>query len=260
MSHSTAQVKTDGGHITSISIIIIIIKKGQQCKAKREWYTPYQSEDPSPTIPTYRQKEEKGKKSRRLQQGQSSLGQQRSIGHALETRQSHTIEYGVCKIVPEGLQEGNKSPAVLQGSAARRCISVSMCDQSTACNLRWHMRSRQSTIKRVHWVTPDLIKHTQNCHGSTMKNGTLKHTSSQKPGTTDCSVQQFKVYQQLSTRLQNNTPKLAGQNPESISQEAINHETLARTSSRYQVFAKLLWKPSEDASQRSSLNQMSLPK
>ena len=47
-------------------IIIIIIKKGQQCKAGREWYTLYQSEDPSPTIPTYRQKEEKGKESRRL--------------------------------------------------------------------------------------------------------------------------------------------------------------------------------------------------
>ena len=40
-----------------IIIIIIIIKKGQQCKAGREWYTPYQSEDPSPTIPTYRHKE-----------------------------------------------------------------------------------------------------------------------------------------------------------------------------------------------------------
>ena len=46
--------------------IIIIIKIGWQCKAEREWYTPYQSEDPSPTIPTYRQKEEKGKKSIRL--------------------------------------------------------------------------------------------------------------------------------------------------------------------------------------------------
>ena len=63
-----------------------------------------------------------------------------------------------------------------------------------------------------------------------------------------------------STRLQNNTPKLAGQNPESISQEALYHETLARTFSRYQVFAKLLWKLSEDASQRSSLSQMSLKK
>ena len=45
-----------------IIIIIIIIKKGRQCEAEREWCTPYQSEDPSPTIPTYRQKEEKGKK------------------------------------------------------------------------------------------------------------------------------------------------------------------------------------------------------
>ena len=54
---------------------IIIIKKGRQCMTEREWYTPYQSEDPSPTIPTYRQKDEKGKKIRRLQQGQSSLGQ-----------------------------------------------------------------------------------------------------------------------------------------------------------------------------------------
>ena len=43
-------------------IIIIIIKKGQQCKAEREWYTRYQSEDPSSTISTYRQKEDKGKK------------------------------------------------------------------------------------------------------------------------------------------------------------------------------------------------------
>ena len=49
-----------------INIIIIIIKRGWQCKAEREWSTPYQSEDPSRTIPTYRQKEEKGKYSRRL--------------------------------------------------------------------------------------------------------------------------------------------------------------------------------------------------
>ena len=49
-----------------IIIIIIIIKNGRQCKAEREWCTPYQSEDPSPTIPTYRQTDEKGKNSRRL--------------------------------------------------------------------------------------------------------------------------------------------------------------------------------------------------
>ena len=44
-----------------IIIIIIIIKKDRQCKAGRVRLTPYQSEDPSPTLPTYRGKEEKGK-------------------------------------------------------------------------------------------------------------------------------------------------------------------------------------------------------
>ena len=42
-------------------IIIIIIEKNRQCKAGRGRLTPYQSEDPSPTLPTYRGKEEKGK-------------------------------------------------------------------------------------------------------------------------------------------------------------------------------------------------------
>ena len=41
-------------------IIIIIIKWG------RQWYTHYQSEHPSPTIPTYRQEEEKLKNRTRL--------------------------------------------------------------------------------------------------------------------------------------------------------------------------------------------------
>ena len=44
-----------------IIIIIIIIKKDWQCKAGRVRLKPYQSEDPSPTLPTYRGKDEKGK-------------------------------------------------------------------------------------------------------------------------------------------------------------------------------------------------------
>ena len=44
-----------------IIIIIIIIKKDWQCKAGRGRLTPYQSEDPNPTLPTYRGKEEKRK-------------------------------------------------------------------------------------------------------------------------------------------------------------------------------------------------------
>ena len=44
-----------------ILYIIIIIKKDRQCKAGRGRLAPYQSEDPSPTLATYRGKEEKGK-------------------------------------------------------------------------------------------------------------------------------------------------------------------------------------------------------
>ena len=47
--------------ITKTLYIIIIIKRGWQCKAGRERLTPYQSEDPNPTTPTHRKKEEEGK-------------------------------------------------------------------------------------------------------------------------------------------------------------------------------------------------------
>ena len=67
-----------------------------------------------------------------------------------------------------------------------------------------------------------------------------------------------RVYRQPNTTLQYSTSKLAGQNPESISQGVVYHEILARTSSRYQAFVNLLWNPSEVASQKSSWNQMSL--
>ena len=43
------------------NIIIIIIKKDWQCKAGRGRLTPYQSEDPSPSLPAYRGKEDKEK-------------------------------------------------------------------------------------------------------------------------------------------------------------------------------------------------------
>ena len=47
-------------HIQNLDLIIII-KKDWQCKAGKGRLTPYQSEHPSPTLPIYRGKEEKGK-------------------------------------------------------------------------------------------------------------------------------------------------------------------------------------------------------
>ena len=48
-------------NMRKLIIIIIIIKRDWQCKAGRGRLTPYQSEDPSPTLPTYRGKLEKAK-------------------------------------------------------------------------------------------------------------------------------------------------------------------------------------------------------
>ena len=61
------------------------------------------------------------------------------------------------------------------------------------------------------------------------------------------------VYRQPTTTPQKNTPKRAGQNFESNSCGAIIHKILVRTSSIYQAFEKLLWKPSENAYQKSSI-------
>ena len=44
-----------------INIIIIVSKKGRQRNAWTERFTPSQCKDPSPTIPTYRKKDEKVK-------------------------------------------------------------------------------------------------------------------------------------------------------------------------------------------------------
>ena len=52
-------LSTDRAEI--IITIIIIIKRGWHCKAGRERLAPSQSEDPNPTTPTHRKKEEKGK-------------------------------------------------------------------------------------------------------------------------------------------------------------------------------------------------------
>ena len=51
----------NGGLTIKLSVLLLLslLLKGCQCNAGRERLTPYQSEDPSPTIPTHRMKEDK---------------------------------------------------------------------------------------------------------------------------------------------------------------------------------------------------------
>ena len=110
--------------------IIIIIKRCWQCKAEREWYTPDQSKDPSPTIPTCRQKEEKNKNSKRLV-GIEQLKPIKKhwpcssnlpvLHHWIWGQQNHS----------RGTLRGEQKSC---GSAARRRLSIPMCHQGIVCN------------------------------------------------------------------------------------------------------------------------------
>ena len=65
-----------------------------------ERLTPYESEDPSLAITTHRMKEEKGKTVGNKKGASSQANEKALAGPALETHQSHTIEYGVTKNAP----------------------------------------------------------------------------------------------------------------------------------------------------------------
>ena len=59
--------------------ILLLVKEVGSARLRESDFTPYQSNDPSPTIPTYRQKEEKGKNNKR----QKGIEQLRPIRKAL---------------------------------------------------------------------------------------------------------------------------------------------------------------------------------
>ena len=152
-----------------------------------------------------------------------------------------------------------KSPVVLLSSAVKSCIRMPMSDKDTTCNPHWynnHMMfvdmfvdiTYASTKKWMHWVIPDLIQQTQNWNGSTMGKVTLKHRQLRARTNSQRRVSAAEHH----PAEQNSTSKIAGQNPESISPAATDHEILVRTSSRYWAFMKLILKQNEDASQRPS--------
>ena len=80
-------------------LLLLLLKKYCQCKAGEGDWHPITPKTPAPhnqLIERKKRREISWRQKRREQ-----LGQQRGIGPALETRQSHTIEYGVNQIVPE---------------------------------------------------------------------------------------------------------------------------------------------------------------
>ena len=113
---------------------------------------------------------------------------------------------------------------------------------------------------RAHRVTPDLIQHTQYCHRSTISNITLNTPPGRNRSPPTARSSSLRCVSADEHHTPEQYSKRTCQNPESISREAIYHGALARTSSRCHVFEKLVWKPSEGATQISYWNQISLPK
>ena len=141
--------------LNSINKNKIIIKKRLAVQGReRVINTRSVRRPPSPTIPTHRMKEIKRENSRKQKQKTAGAAMQiKRHSPALETRQSHTIEYGVTKIVQQRYWKENKSPAVLRCSAVRRRISVPMSDHSAACNQDRHIQHWYSTIKSASGYT-----------------------------------------------------------------------------------------------------------
>ena len=133
--------------------------------------------------------ERKGnRKQWKTKKGRGSPGQQRSICPAVKTRLSHKIEHAVNKIVTEILREVLNS-----------CCHVRFCSKKVHKNTygrprhHWPVltnnRHMQYTTKWMHWVTPNLIRHTQNCNGLAIGRLSLKYTASYGTDTTDYTLQ-----------------------------------------------------------------------
>ena len=138
--------------------------------------TRHQSNDPSPKITTYRNKEEKGKtvlKQAKIERAAQT--KKKRIGLALKIRQSNTIEYSVVNIVPRWYWEEKRSPTLLRGSAARRRTSLPISITAPPPRVTRNGLHVTGTIKRVHQITPDLTQHTKSV---TMCNVILIHTPS----------------------------------------------------------------------------------
>ena len=80
----------------------------------------------------------------------------------------HTIKHKFTKIVPKRHREGHKASAITRSPSTRRRERVPMSNQSTTSNTRRHIRQRQCTPSRMHWVTLNLRSHAQLCYRSTM--------------------------------------------------------------------------------------------
>ena len=90
-----------GKNIKILSLLLLLLKNIGSARLRE---SDIHRISPKTTDPQYQPIDTKKRKGKRVEDysRDSSLGQYKSIDPALEIRQSHTIEYGVSEIIPEG--------------------------------------------------------------------------------------------------------------------------------------------------------------
>ena len=98
-------------------LLLLLIEVGS-ARLRESDIHPISPKTPAPKYQPIDSKKRKVKIVEDYSRDRAACANKKSIDLALETRQYHTIEYGVSKIVPEGHLEGNENHALLRGSAA----------------------------------------------------------------------------------------------------------------------------------------------
>ena len=105
---------------------MLLLKEVGSAKRERVTYTlSVRSKTPEPQYQPIDGKKRKGQIVEDYSKDRAAQANKKALALLLKPSSPTPPKTGlVCKIVPEGHRKGNKSPAVLQGSAARWCISV----------------------------------------------------------------------------------------------------------------------------------------
>ena len=90
-------------------LLLLLLKKVGGARLGESDIHPISAKTPAPQYQPIDRKKRKGKRVEDYSRdGEAQANKEALALHALENRQSHTIEYGVSKIVPEGHRNGIK--------------------------------------------------------------------------------------------------------------------------------------------------------
>ena len=83
-------------------LVVVVLKEVASARLRESDIHPISSNTPAPQYQPIDRKKRKGKIVENYSRDRAAYTNKKSIGPALEIRQSHTIEHGVSRIIPQG--------------------------------------------------------------------------------------------------------------------------------------------------------------